>query len=246
MTRHSRHRWLRLLLGDYVGTLASFRSYCLAYGGWRAVLLSPYLRVALALAILTTGTWTEPNWWDTPLSVLPNLVGFTLGGYAILIAFGDERFKVLLTRPVPEKPASTFMAINATFVHFLVVQVTALLLAIFAKSRPLSFVLSLMPGDPYAALVQTWPAVTFARRCMVTGAWFVGYVMFLYAIVSALAATAAIFWVGGWFEKAKHREAERDGTQQATYSPKPTSDGASNGHDPNGVIARRGAPSTDY
>ncbi len=48
---------------------------------------------------------------------------------------------------------------------------------------------------------------------MVTAAWFVGYAMFLYAIVSALAATAAIFRVGGWFDKAKQREAEREGAQ---------------------------------
>ncbi|MDO9713489.1 hypothetical protein [Paracraurococcus lichenis] len=214
MTRRSQRRWPRFLLGNYAGPLASFQSYCLAYGGWRAVARSPYLRIAVMLAVLTAGTWTESNWWETPLSVLPNLVGFTLGGYAILIAFGDERFKALLTQTVPEKPASTFMAINATFVHFLVVQVAALLLAVFAKSRPLSFVLSLIPGDPYAALVDTWPSIAFTRRCIVTMAWFVGYTMFLYAIVSALAATAAIFWVGGWFEKfekTKQRETERDG-----------------------------------
>lgn len=226
MTRHDQHRWLRLIFGEYSGPLGAFHSYCSAYGGWRAVLLSPYLRVAVLLTILTNGTWTEPNWWDTPLSVLPNLVGFTLGGYAILIAFGDERFKALPTQPVPKKPASTFMAINTTFVHFLVVQVAALLLAIGAKSRPLSSLLSLVPGDLYAALAHAWPGVAIIRRWMVSAAWFIAYAMFLYAIVSALAATAAIFRVGGWFEKAKQREAERDGAPQATCSPRSATDSA--------------------
>ena len=89
------------------------------YGGWREICVSPYLHVAVVLAILTPGIWTRQGWWDIPLGVLPNVIGFTLGGYAILIAFGDERFKALLTTPSDQHLVSAFLAINATFVHFL-------------------------------------------------------------------------------------------------------------------------------
>jgi hypothetical protein len=110
--------WIELT-NSYSGVCSNLRQYFGAYGGWKNVLVSPYLHVAAMLAILTPGIWARPGWWDIPLGVLPNVIGFTLGGYAILIAFGDERFKTLLTTPSNQHPASAFLAINATFVHFL-------------------------------------------------------------------------------------------------------------------------------
>jgi len=84
----------------------NIRLYFQAYGRWKEAFFSPYLHVAAVLAILTPGIWARQGWWDIPLGVLPNVIGFTLGGYAILITFGDERFKTLLTTPSDEHPAS--------------------------------------------------------------------------------------------------------------------------------------------
>src|SRR5947207_15899152 len=88
---------------------------------------------------------------------------FTLAGYAMLIAFGDERFKALLTAPSAEHPASAFMAINATFMHFLVVQIVALLVAIVAKSRPFSsFDEIFHVGPAFASYYTARPAIVYA------------------------------------------------------------------------------------
>ena len=173
--------------------------YSFSYGGLRNVLKSPYAHLALLLAAITFPIWTAPGWWDLPLGILPNLIGFTLSGYAVMMTFGNERLRKEMSRPVVGRP-SAFMVINATFFHFLLLQIMAMLLAIVAKSRPFSSLLG----------VSALGGVTHLVRYAVTlSLWAFGYVLFLYALTSALAATAAIFRVGRWFE----------------WSVKPTQDG---------------------
>jgi len=181
----------------YNGVRNNLRVYFDAYGGWKEICVSPYLHAATVLAILTPGIWTRQGWWDIPLGVLPNVIGFTLGGYAILIAFGDERFKTLLTTPSDEHPVSAFLAINATFVHFLLIQIGALLLAITAKSRPFSYF------EEMTEVGKWLGQYVLLRRSIAYTSWFLGYVVFLYALTLAFAATAAVFRVARWFELAK-------------------------------------------
>lgn len=89
--------------GMYKGVLNIFGTYWRAYGGWIALLKSPYFHAALVLLALTFHTWTAEDWWEDVTSVLPNLLGFTLGGFAIFIGFGDERFRALLAEPEEDK-----------------------------------------------------------------------------------------------------------------------------------------------
>ena len=193
---------------NYKSLGKNFAKYFMLYGGWKAILRSPYLHISVVMSALSFGFWKDPSWWSTPIGVLPNLIGFTLGGYAILISFGNERFINILTEPVDNKPASIFMAVNATFVHFIVVQVFALMLALFAQSRPLSSFISLLPEELSAWIelkvsLPDWFRVTFVRLF-----WFLCYTTFIYAVVSTIAGTMAIFWLGGWFERLKNRERE--------------------------------------
>jgi hypothetical protein len=73
------------------------------------------------------------RWWDTPVAVLPSLIGFTLGGYAILLAFGDEEFKSVFAGATTKNKDSPYVIVSATFMHFIVVQVIALLIALAAE-----------------------------------------------------------------------------------------------------------------
>lgn len=173
----------------YAGTFDIFKTYWRAYGGLKALAGSFYLLAAFVLLGLTYNTWWTPvpngsdwsAWWDQSIEVLPSLLGFTLGGFAIFIGFGDEKFRKLLAqREKGEKlPDNAYVQLCATFVHFIVVQVLALLVAILGKSW--WFYAEWM--DPYRDALPLLNAVGGA----------IGYGLFLYALTSVVAATMHVF-----------------------------------------------------
>ena len=80
----------------YGGVGDLIQRYWKAYGGFKALLLSPYLHVSFAIALILFPLWTGNPWWDFPLAILPNILGFTLAGFTILgcIRFGRHFVKV--------------------------------------------------------------------------------------------------------------------------------------------------------
>jgi hypothetical protein len=151
--------------------------YFKIYGGSKALIRSPYLALAVVISAICHPVWSQPKftpeWHSLPLEIIPNMLGFTLGGYAILLAFGDKEFLKLIsgTREGDEKP-SPFMVINGAFVHFIVLQVLSLLFALIALSRGIN-------TGFFAA---------------------VGFTVFVYAILTAIAATFAIMNVSNSFD----------------------------------------------
>jgi hypothetical protein len=68
---------------------------------------------------------------DIAISAIPNLLGFTVGALAIVLAFSSaEIFKTLAE---DGDPRSFFMKLTANLVHFILAQVLALLCGIVAK-----------------------------------------------------------------------------------------------------------------
>lgn len=110
-----------------------WKRYWEASGGWIA-LDSKFVRIALALSILGFGFWTEPGWWEVPLAVLPNLLGFSLGGAAILFGVIQPNVFRILRRKSGNSSASFMSQFTAAFTHFVLVQASALLAAIVLKS----------------------------------------------------------------------------------------------------------------
>lgn len=177
------------------------RRYWSAYGGWRAVRRSRYLHAALAITPFCWGSWSEPLWWDTVISVLPNLLGFTLGGFAIFVGFGDERFKASLAAPEDDpKQPTVYRELCATFVHFIFVQVIALLLALISKGMwfkaplPEQF-LSVLP-----VINAIWGAACYA--------------VFLYAITSVMAIGLHVFRIATMYEMHQRLTTPSDQKQQ--------------------------------
>jgi len=176
----------------YSGVGRIFSIYWKAYGGLKALVRSFYLHLAIILLAGTFNTWTQPNWWDTVVGVLPNLLGFTLGGFAIFIGFGDERFRALLAdaEDAPEQP-TIYVQLCSTFVHFIVIQVVALAFALVAKSWWF-----------YAEWIE--PVREFLP--MLNGmAGAIGFGLFLYSVTSILAATMHVFRIANMYEQ--HRRA---------------------------------------
>ena len=69
------------------------------------------------------------------------MLGFTLAGIAILMAFGDSTFLECLcgTRPDEDNDHSPLVSHAANYVHFLVTQGITLVFSIFSKSLAWNF-----------------------------------------------------------------------------------------------------------
>lgn len=158
----------------YRNVLDSFLLYWNIYGGFSALFRSPYLHLSIITSIICFPIWTKkdpPFWYDLALSSLPSLLGFTLGGYAILLSFGNEKFLMNLCAKNDNDP-SPFMNVNGSFVHFIVVQAFALFISIIALCWELK-----------------------------TGIFsFFGFTIFLYSILTGVAAAFAILRLGKWYD----------------------------------------------
>lgn len=188
----------------YSGVAKIFGQYWKAYGGLSALLRSFYLHAALILLMLTANAWVSPIcqnpsacnvWWDQSISILPNLLGFTLGGFAIFIGFGDEKFRALLAQPEANVELQTvYVELCATFVHFILVQILALIFAVLARAW--WFYASWMdPVRDYLPLLNGL-------------AGGIGYGLFLYALTSVLAATMHVFRIASLY--AEHQKMQAD------------------------------------
>jgi hypothetical protein len=78
-------------------TLASaIRDYWETYGGSRAFFLSPVLWTSAVITAIIHHVWVHGLWADAAITILPNLLGLSIGAMAILLAFPTTRiFKIL-------------------------------------------------------------------------------------------------------------------------------------------------------
>lgn len=175
--------------------------YWTDYGGIHALSRSRYFRFSIVFTILSFALWSKEGWWENAISVVPAIIGFSLAAYAMLIAFANERFLKIITTPIPAKgeqdpkktAPSVYLSTGAAFVHFIIVQTTALLLALACKAlyvpvwHPVQKLLHLL-GIPLDVFV--W---------LTRSAWFVGYFVFIYGILCGLAATMRIYRMSRWY-----------------------------------------------
>lgn len=160
----------------------SLSYYFEVYGGWEELIKSRYSHVALLITILCFPYWLYKDWWEDVLSIIPNLLGFTLGGYAMLMAFGDSEFhKELATKG--DSRYSPLMRVNSTFVHFILLQVLSLVFAIIVKSYYFS---------PTGILARFIDDFSTLFTLLMGATYFLGFFVFSYALISTIAATFAI------------------------------------------------------
>lgn len=190
----------------YAGTFDIFKTYWLAYGGVKALLSSFYLLIAVVLLVLTCHTWWTPlnvapgqwsAWWDHSLNILPNLLGFTLGGFAIFIGFGDEKFRQLLADPEFEVtlPGNAYVQLCASFVHFIIVQLLALLAAVLGRS--------------WWFYAEWMEPIRFALPWFNALGGAFGYGLFLYALASVMAATMHVFRIATLYAMFQGQHTQR-------------------------------------
>lgn len=174
----------------YEGVRSIFSKYWAAYGGIKALLYSPYLHAAILLLLVTCFYWISNKWWTDVKTVLPSLLGFTLGGFAVFIGFGDERFRQLLAEPDEElsenttpsqnkEPPSIYTELCSTFVHFIVIQCVTLIYSIVFEALQFPSLLS----EQFPRLIS-WGNLFFSS---------IGFLLYLYVLTSIVAVTMHLF-----------------------------------------------------
>lgn len=162
--------------------------YWTAYGGIGALIRSPYLHLALLVLAITAHYWIKSPWWLQPLSIIPNLLGFSLGGLAMLLSFGNAEFQKFISEKDDDSDTSptAFIEVSASFVHFMLLQLASLVVATIFNA--LDFYLP-------------WP---HQLRVFIDSLYLffsaAGYLLFLYSITAMVAAVFAVFRMTSWFE----------------------------------------------
>lgn len=162
------------------------KRYFRAYGGWSAIFRSPLFLVAVGVAALSYGSWlSSDRWAGTSQSLIPNLLGFSLGTYAILFSLMTGRLKRTLKAVKNDKGVSFLDEINATFFHFILVQVFTLIWAFLYQGTALY--------DLAHAIQPFWPCVAtiFAVAKALGGG--IGFVLLVYSITLIVGAALAVY-----------------------------------------------------
>lgn len=155
----------------------AYQGYWRVYGGVASLLRSTYFWLGLVITILARGLWVieagkTPAWVALATSIVPSLLGFALGGMAIMLAFSSGKFLDAIRQK--GKHDSYFMKIIASFFHFAVVLAGALMIALVEGG--LSPVPYLRQGAEFAGFFLT-----------------VYGILLVLAIVSSVWHTARIF-----------------------------------------------------
>jgi hypothetical protein len=134
--------WRRFVLFETSSALSDeLKGYWAAYGGWKAVIKSPAVLASLVISLLSFPYWKCGTWPELSTSIVPNLLGFTLGAMAVVLAFPSTKiFKIIVEDGARD---SYYIDLSSKFVHFIFVHVISIILAILGKSYtviPLSFV----------------------------------------------------------------------------------------------------------
>ena len=84
---------------DLSGPRDQIVSYWKIYGGWGAVGKSPALWVSFLITAVCYPFWKMGTWPDTTLSIVPNLLGFSLGAMAVGSSFPTSSLFRLFAEP---------------------------------------------------------------------------------------------------------------------------------------------------
>jgi hypothetical protein len=104
----------------------------------------------------------------------------------MFLSFGDEKFRSILAEETDADQPTPYMELCSTFVHFIVLQLGALMFALVGSALDFQF---------------AWPAhLRFAISVLTIIFSGIGYLLFLYSVSSMLAATMSVFRVCSWYE----------------------------------------------
>ncbi|MGR9141468.1 hypothetical protein ACU8MP_03705 [Rhizobium leguminosarum] len=173
------------MVGQWSTLFRWLRRYFRAYGGFSGVVGSPFLGIAIIITSLSYSNWLTPNWVEKVETLIPSLLGFSLGTYAILFSIVGSRLKGALRKIQAPHGVSYLETINATFFHFIFVQVLSLMWAfLFQGSWLVDTVNYFKPAYPWLEVSALW-----AFRI----GSFIGFFLLVYSILLTVAAALAVY-----------------------------------------------------
>jgi len=105
--------------------------YWKIYGGGYAIVRSPYFHIALVAAALSYPLWWNSSDWATLiLGAIPNILGFSIGAFAIILSFGQSALDRMKD---PDEARSRYLSVITSFVHFIIAQSLSLIVAFIGK-----------------------------------------------------------------------------------------------------------------
>lgn len=172
------------LFSGYIDAGSMLKQYWCAYGGIKALALSPYFHLSLLFLALSVSWRNGFGWVNDALSVVPSILGFSIGAFAIFLALADEKFVNVLTMknlgPATSK-TSAHLKISALFIHFMIIQVLAILIALSSRS------------------IENLEQMNLLAK-FVSGT---GYFFFIYSIFTAVAVSLNLLRLALLFNKFK-------------------------------------------
>lgn len=158
--------------------------YFADYGGWRGLLLSPFLHCGLLVAAVSYPIWLSGKWVDSVTTIIPSLLGFSLGTYALLFSLMSNRMKQALKHLRNRAGIPYLDEINATFFHFILIQTLALSWALLMRS---SLLYDVARAASASRLVMN--AIDWGNRL----AGFIGYSFLCYSLLLVIASSLAVY-----------------------------------------------------
>jgi hypothetical protein len=111
----------------------AIQGYWRVFGGITSLLRSTYFWASLFITSVLPKLWMtvgpdgKPAWAEATLDIAPSLLGFALGGMAIMLAFSSGRFLEAIRQKGKDK--SYLRKMMASFFHFCIVLTAAILVA---------------------------------------------------------------------------------------------------------------------
>lgn len=148
---------------EYQFFLGDFSSYIEFYGPMKDLFYSPYFHISVLISLIVIVFAEETNkWTEYALGALPSILGFSIGGYALIATFGDQNFRKFLAETTHDNK-SILLIINGTFIHFILAQTTAILIAFFVKSTNiLNNVVNFFAVIPFVYSITMCIAIAFS------------------------------------------------------------------------------------
>jgi len=153
-------------------------------GGLKMNIRSIDFWLAVFVWLLCSRYWILYPWWDQVISVMPNLLGFTLGGFAIFLGFGSDAFRGVISDDDEYK--SPYISVSAAFLIFVSMQLAALLYALAARGTHFDIPICLKP-------LELW---LLRGELLFSG---FGYFLFIYSITLAFRSAMRIFRLSRWY-----------------------------------------------
>jgi len=136
-----------------------------------------------------------------------------LGGFALITAIGDEKFRAAVAKAKDEgDAASVHQELSATFLFFITIQTSSLLGALICKG--------LWSGTIPELYSVFKPVISVLGGIL----WFFSYLLFLYGIVLVLAAAKWIYMLSVAYEASLRMESASSDPDESAVVQQPDSE----------------------